>query len=482
MLTTRLVCEKARLLLEQEPGPATLASVQARLAMCLYLLSTFRINECHFAFSMLCAIMARLGLHRKSPVTQKIDLLANEMRKRTFWSAYILDGYLSVMLGCPRLLRDSDIDQTYPLNIDDSDLTSAASADTLPLHGPLEAALAHAKLAELMGRNSDLLYPLSPLSQADILDRTSTMLDALRVWTDGLPAFLKPRPVTLAGRRVFERQNTVIKLAAAHLSILVTRRCLLADFGQLGHKVPPCVDQRAIVAIEQCTCSLKSIIDTILELIRRRALFQAFWFTQYIGLVALSTLYVFKIQSSKGSLPEDTFADIDVYLEKAGAIQSHLATILPPDSPAHRHHVLLDRLRVKAHWAGVDRSRDRPHQPGEHYGSGALQQPQTPSATPSRATTAFQEQWHHQHTQVPPPKQLALAGSASALSGSRPSQQEGRVPDPINGSGLNLKPPEDDWRFGDMVDLDWENLDSLVFFGCDSDGRSDDWHELQRDK
>lgn len=443
--------------------------------MCLYLLSTFRINECRFTFSMLCAIMARLGLHRKSPVTQKIDLLTNEMRKRTFWSAYILDGYLSVMLGCPRLLRDSDIDQTYPLNIDDRDLTSTESADTLPLHGPLEAALAHAKLAELMGRNSDLLYPLSPLSQPDILDRTSTMLDALRGWTDRLPAFLKPRPVTLAGRRVFERQNTVIKLAAAHLNILVTRRCLLADFGQLGHKVPPCVDQRAIVAVEQCACSLKSIIDTTLELIRRRALYQGFWFTQYIALVALSTLYVFKIQSSKGSLPEDTFADIDVYLEKAGVIQSHLATILPPESPAHRHHVLLDRLRVKAHWASVDRSRGRPHQLGQHHGSGDMQQPQNPPANPPRATDTFSEQWH-QHTQLPP-KQHTVAGSASASSGSGSSQQESRSeippPGPINGSGLNLKPPEDDWRFGDMVDLDWENLDSLVFFGCDSDGRSD---------
>ena len=39
---------RAKNLLEHKPGPANLSSVQARLAMCLYLLSTFRITECRF--------------------------------------------------------------------------------------------------------------------------------------------------------------------------------------------------------------------------------------------------------------------------------------------------------------------------------------------------------------------------------------------------------------------------------------------------
>ena len=59
--TSRLYYQKAKTMLDQEPGPATLASVQARLAMCLYLLSTFRINECRFCFSFASEISKITG-------------------------------------------------------------------------------------------------------------------------------------------------------------------------------------------------------------------------------------------------------------------------------------------------------------------------------------------------------------------------------------------------------------------------------------
>lgn len=126
-LLNSLDSERAKSLLNQESGPASLSSVQARLALCLYLLSTFRINECRFIFSMACAILTSIGLHRKTRAETKVDLTTIELRKRTFWCAYVLDGYLSVMLGCPRMLRDQDIDQHFPRNIDDQDLLSAES-------------------------------------------------------------------------------------------------------------------------------------------------------------------------------------------------------------------------------------------------------------------------------------------------------------------------------------------------------------------
>ncbi|EXJ58776.1 hypothetical protein A1O7_06206 [Cladophialophora yegresii CBS 114405] len=345
--------EKAKSLLNQEPGPASLASVQSRLALCLYLLSTFRINECRYVFSLACTILTSLGLHRRSSAaSSKLDLVALESRKRTFWCAYVLDDYLSVMLGRPRMLRDEDIDQPYPRNIDDQDLLSSESPDDLPLHGNLEAFIAHADLAKLMGRNSDLLYPLHPLTEDQLFDRTNEMLDSLTQWRDRLPDFLKPRDKTLVGHRTFERQNTVLKLAYAHLRILVTRQCLLADFSRLGRTTPSpapfILDDRALKPVQECVAAITTILNATHDLVQRNALYQAFWFTQYIALVAISTLYVYVIQSSRANLPAGIFPGVDAMFDKARLCQDYLANLAPEGSQARRHCRLLARLRRRA--------------------------------------------------------------------------------------------------------------------------------------
>jgi hypothetical protein len=144
--------DKATSILEAEPGPPQVESVQARLAMCLYLLSTFRINECWYRFGMTTLIIMAMGLHRKTENSKtenskKIGLVEQECRKRAFWSAYILDRYLSVMKGRPRIFRDEDIDQEYPVNVDDDDMvfTDKDLIAVLPLRGLLEASINHAK-------------------------------------------------------------------------------------------------------------------------------------------------------------------------------------------------------------------------------------------------------------------------------------------------------------------------------------------------
>jgi hypothetical protein len=49
-----------------------------------------------------------LGLHRRSPV--KAVGLATELDKRLFWTCYILDRELAVLMGRPVSLSDCDID------------------------------------------------------------------------------------------------------------------------------------------------------------------------------------------------------------------------------------------------------------------------------------------------------------------------------------------------------------------------------------
>lgn len=342
--------EKAKLLLEKEPGPPTVISVQARISFCLYALSTFRLNECRYYFSFAITIATALGIHRKQMNSLRIGILETELRKRSFWSLYILDGYLSVMLGRPRLIRDEDVDQTFPLNIADSDLVSVESVNDLPHHGNLEAFINHAKLAKLLARGNDLLYPLRPLTRDEILQRSSEMLDAIARWQDNLPDFLRPRAKTMTGLRTFERQYNILKLGVYHVQILATRRCLLMDYKASFTRGTRPLDPRAQRSIQQCVIAFQMIIDTVCNLIDVGQCYGSFWSTRYIAIVALSTFYVFILQGARNSLPGklEAFLNIDEWFSKARQCHDHLATLPPPGTQAESHQVLLNHLKIKA--------------------------------------------------------------------------------------------------------------------------------------
>lgn len=402
---------------------------------------------------MACAILTSIGLHRKTRGEAKVDHITIESRKRTFWCAYVLDGYLSVMLGRPRMLRDQDIDQLYPRNIDDQDLLSAESPEELPLHGNLEAFIAHAELAKLMGRNSDLLYPLQGLTENEVLDRTSNMLDSILDWKEKLPDFLKPREKTLAGKRTFERQNTVLKFAYSHMKILVTRRSLLSDFSSLGGSIPAIKDERALRHIQQCADAISTIISTTYDMIQRGVLYQGFWFTPYVALVALSTLYVFIIQKSRSPLPGTVFPQVESLLEKARQCQDFLTALSPKGSQQRRHHELLDRLRLRA----------------EKDASRAKQAAQKPSSTQVGVVTSSQHR-------APP-----FSGPANGLGVDNDTLDEAMgiiVPHtPSNRENNDLltedagaitsqfTPSEDDFVFQNLLKWDWEHLDTVGFPG-----------------
>ncbi|KIX95559.1 uncharacterized protein Z520_08679 [Fonsecaea multimorphosa CBS 102226] len=465
--------EKAKSLLNQEPGPASVASVQARLAMCLYLLSTFRINECRFCFSLACTLLTSIGLHRKISSAHKLDLVTLELRKRTFWGAYVLDDYLSVMLGRPRMLRDEDIDQPYPRNIDDQDLLSSESPEDLPLHGNLEAFIAHADLAKLMGRNSDLLYPIQPLSEDQLFDRTNWMLEATLEWKESLPDFLKPRDKTLVGQRTFERQNTVLKLAYAHLRILATRRCLLADFSRLGRRASSVLDERALNPIRECASAVSTILNTTCDLIQRAALYQSFWFTQYIALVAVSTLYVFVIQSSRANIPPGVFPDMNAFFDKAKLCQDRLAAMAPEGSQARRHCQLLSRLRLRAEKDAVRAKRN-----SEMTTAAFERAPVSSTGAPHEVASTPHLPSEPTDLKSMSPR-LAQSRTMAAVSAGQSGYSSNAQPGGGDSSGMapglgvgadaavagQFTPSDDDYMFQNLLGWGWESLDTVGFPG-----------------
>jgi hypothetical protein len=134
-------------MLSIETGPPTLETIQARLGLCLFLLSSSRANQCWYIFGTTIQLVTALGLHRRRPCKASkggTTYIEQELRKRVFWSAYTLDKYLSVIFGRPRLLDDEDIDQDLPDEVNDEDMSlESPSQRTGPADCMMIASILH---------------------------------------------------------------------------------------------------------------------------------------------------------------------------------------------------------------------------------------------------------------------------------------------------------------------------------------------------
>lgn len=91
-----------------------LQSVQALLAAQLYLLSTMSLRSASTIGGTLTRVIYLAGLHRCPCRYIQIPAEECDMRKRIFWTAYILDRYLSQALGHPLSIQDSEVDVCIP--------------------------------------------------------------------------------------------------------------------------------------------------------------------------------------------------------------------------------------------------------------------------------------------------------------------------------------------------------------------------------
>lgn len=134
--------------LTREKGSIRLTSIQARLSQCYYLLTQSRINHCWSLFGTVSHLTLAIGLNRnrRPEVTNALSQVETECCRRTFWCAYTLDVYLSLVLGRPRLFHDEDIDMELPRCVEDEELTPDHVSTSDPnRQSTMLAPLAHMK-------------------------------------------------------------------------------------------------------------------------------------------------------------------------------------------------------------------------------------------------------------------------------------------------------------------------------------------------
>jgi hypothetical protein len=169
--------------------------------MILFLQATSNLSGCYAFVGIALRSALRMGLHRHLQHVQMTPI-EQESRRRVFYVVRTLDTYVSALLGFPLLLRDEDIDQPLPTEVDDEYITKDAIL-TPPVGSSsfFEAFNAHSRLMDILAKVIKHVYPLKGvdagrnqpaglylISYAKIKE----IENELQVWYEELPTRWRP--------------------------------------------------------------------------------------------------------------------------------------------------------------------------------------------------------------------------------------------------------------------------------------------------
>ncbi|RMJ26676.1 Transcription factor [Aspergillus sp. HF37] len=441
-----------------ESGPPRLETIQARLGQCLYLLSSSRANECWYSFGTALQLVAALGLHRQwyaKMLKTGSTFLEQELRKRIFWSAYTLDKYLSIMFGRPRLLHDEDIDQEFPDQANDEDMSQEDPVKrTGSPDGMMTASILHYRLARILEEISRQFYTINPKTRDPPLETAARLIAELEKWKESAPPlFNSVRATSLIPP--LRRQSQVLQLAYSHAMIHATRSFLLNDVVDL-RRMPSASHPMVNSHVQKCVDAAEDAMTLVDGLGKQGILIQSFWFTHYVCFCAIIVVYIHTIQQHRLSSflgpPTESIWDggkLHYLFNLAETCHQHLAEATRKNSPSRRYSIILEELRREVH-----------RQIGSHFQSN----PHTtiPDAQPKpEYQDTFKDQRTFVHAPVGQPISFDSTASYPPVSGDL--QMPDLVQEPIS--------PSEEIEFLENLEGSswWSQLDSWAFSSISND-------------
>lgn len=157
-----------------------------------------------------------VGAHRKVAPQWNASILQDELRKRAFWSLFILDREMSANLGRPVALQLDDIDVGRPLVIDDDSLEELDAKnfpfprDDVQISPSGSLALTsfnhRIDLSIITGKALSSIYGIKPTGKSDLIQPVTVELDSLlNLWLDQLDPELRWTPNDTVVTRVAQR-------------------------------------------------------------------------------------------------------------------------------------------------------------------------------------------------------------------------------------------------------------------------------------
>jgi hypothetical protein len=176
-----------------------LTSLQAIVFHIQFLQSSAKLSTCYAYIGIALRSALRMGLHRS--FNKDFTPIEAEVRKRLFWTIRKMDIYVAAMLGLPIFLKDEDVDQDWPTEVDDEYITNT---EILPAPegkiAVITACNAHTSLVMILAKICKYVYPIKGTQSGGKNSVTYTVSYSkireieqdLQQWSDRLPLGLRP--------------------------------------------------------------------------------------------------------------------------------------------------------------------------------------------------------------------------------------------------------------------------------------------------
>ncbi|EJD53845.1 hypothetical protein AURDEDRAFT_110574 [Auricularia subglabra TFB-10046 SS5] len=247
-------------------GNTQLAQVQAFVLLASFLCSVNCLPQAWLLVGQAVRTAQDLGLHR-SPRQLRLKLVKKELRRKVWWSVYVLDRMLAVALGRPLGIEDVDCDVELPLAIDDDDLRSYFDhEDSMKDSGPslmsgFIALVNLTKKAGLILRSVYGLHNCRDNMTEEELAAVQLQIDVfdaeLNHWCSELPAAFKsnpsdPKEVTMGA-----------VLCSTYYAILITLHRKVMPTRTTQGNASSTSFAKAVAAARSCIMLAPSIKDAI---------------------------------------------------------------------------------------------------------------------------------------------------------------------------------------------------------------------------
>ncbi|KAK4213629.1 hypothetical protein QBC37DRAFT_373874 [Rhypophila decipiens] len=261
------------------PAPPKLDVVQATLLQDIYLMCTCRMTQAYYSFGNTIQMIIPLGLHR-----------------RTFWSAYVLDKELSMILGQPTRFSEDTIGQLLPDCINDEDMRRDGPIRAIKSDCYVSALVAHAELAKLMDKVLREVYTLQDKPEEERIVSTVLLSKEIEGWRLCLPTHLSAFHA-LSLLPIFRRQSTLLRIACYHAQILVHRPFLLHDYPMERSEKKQFHNQHITACTDACIACLSAINAVACG--RDCLHFQSLFYLHHVAFVAASALLVIPVTRAR---------------------------------------------------------------------------------------------------------------------------------------------------------------------------------------
>ncbi|RAK89748.1 Zn(II)2Cys6 transcription factor [Aspergillus costaricaensis CBS 115574] len=169
-------------------------NIEALMLLVLYHMRTSSATRVWYLIGLAMRICIDLGLHRESQY-RKMRPYEGQMRRRLFWSVYLVERYVAWSLGRPFSVPEEDIDVHAPSDLDDSctsdELVEQALQGSVaprePAHGrKLRRFIALAQLQRIMSQIHTRVYRTDKHTTT-LVPETTPLLAALEEFETSLP-------------------------------------------------------------------------------------------------------------------------------------------------------------------------------------------------------------------------------------------------------------------------------------------------------